>query len=411
MAIHAFTNTSPMLPPISLHVIPSKPSIQIPQTPLPPSNSISLCPPRPFDEISTVPMMVSLANAALETTSRDSMSRALLLDEIGSHACSSNSSGCDQESELVGNRRQRRRKKRERKVSTVVDGGSKRRWPSKSVNWRYLTPKEEAEFSLYLKAEMRINDLRKKICDAKNCDTLATTHWAKATGMERRNIEEVLVKARECRERIILSYRRLVVSIATPYQGKGLSLQDLVQEGTIGLLRGVERFDSKRGHKLSTYVYWWIKQAIIKAITTKSKLVRLPASLSGAVAKVSEVNSSLSRLGRRPTYEEVADASGLSVSCVRLEILSGPEELEPETMVIRQLIRRDLQRLLKALNEREECIVRLHWGLDGETDPSFEEIGRKLNLSRERVRQIHYVALTKLKESKELIESLGEYIV
>ncbi|KAK1278657.1 hypothetical protein QJS04_geneDACA016549 [Acorus gramineus] len=98
--------------------------------------------------------------------------------------------------------------------------------------------------------------------------------------------------------------------------------------------------------------------------------------------------------------------------CLTLkEILSGPEELEPETMVIRQLIRRDLQRLLKALNEREECIVRLHWGLDGETDPSFEEIGRKLNLSRERVRQIHYVALTKLKESKELIESLGEYIV
>ncbi|KAK1292508.1 hypothetical protein QJS10_CPB17g01849 [Acorus calamus] len=355
-------------------------------------------------------MMVSLANAALETTSRDSMSRALLLDEIGSHACSSNSSECDQESELVRNRRQRRREKRLRKVSTVVDGGSKRRRPSKSANSRYLTPKEEAEFSLYLKAEMRINDLRKKICDARNCNTLATTNWVKATGMERRNIEEVLVKARECRERIILSYRRLVVSIATPYQGKGLSLQDLVQEGTIGLLRGVERFDSKRGHKLSTYVYWWIKQAIIKAITTKSKLVRLPASLSGAVAKVSEANSSLSRLRRRPTYEEVADASGLSVSCVRLEILSGPEELEPETLVTRQLIRRDLQRLLKALDEREECIVRLHWGLDGETDPSFEEIGRKLNLSRERVRQIHYVALTKLKESKELIESLGEYI-
>ncbi|KAK1315950.1 hypothetical protein QJS10_CPA05g00830 [Acorus calamus] len=328
--------------------------------------------------------MVSLANAALETPSRDSMSCALLLDEIGSHACSSNSSGCDQEIELVENRRQRR-EKRQRKVLTVVDGGSKRRRPSKSANSRYLTPKEEAEFSLYLKAEMRINDLRKKICDAKNCDTLVTTtNWAKATGMERRNIEEVLVKARECRERIILSYRRLVVSIATPYQGKGLSLQDLVQEGTIGLLRGVERFDSKRGHKLSTYVYWWIKQAIIKAITTKSKLVRLPASLSGAVAKVSEVNSSLSRLGRRPTYEEVADASGLSVSCVRLEILSGPEELEPETLVTRQLIRRDLQRLLRALDEREECIVRLHWGLDGETNPSFEEIGRKLNLSRER---------------------------
>ena len=97
-------------------------------------------------------------------------------------------------------------------------------------------------------------------------------------GKKKRSANEILCRRREAREKITRCYRRLVVSIATGYQGKGLNLQDLIQEGSIGLLRGAERFDPERGYKLSTYVYWWIKQAILRAIAHKSRLVKLPVS-------------------------------------------------------------------------------------------------------------------------------------
>lgn len=105
------------------------------------------------------------------------------------------------------------------------------------------------------------------------------SQWANAVGMRKPTLEMALGRVRECKNRITRSYRRLVVSIATPYCGRGLTLHDLIQEGSIGLLRGAERFDHSKGNKLSTYVYWWIKQAIVKAVATKSRIVRLPVCL------------------------------------------------------------------------------------------------------------------------------------
>ncbi|MQL74816.1 hypothetical protein Taro_007175 [Colocasia esculenta] len=342
----------------------------------------------------------------------------------------------------VGDRRWRRRvRQRKRKHLELKDDvGShapscfSHKCSSRASRPGYLTPREEAEFSFYLKEWARI-EAEMKLCKTNedHADPLRSA-VPKASSLGRRNAERILLKAMECREKIILSYKRLVVSIAAPYEGKGLSLQDLVQEGCIGLLRGAETFDSKRGYKLSTYVYWWIKQAIIKAIAKKSRIVRLPGSMNREAAKIIEANSFLSwRLGRSPTHKEIADLIGTSVSRVQFiceksrtplssdqpldregmtlkDIIPGPEETTPEMAVAREHITECLENLLHSLSEREEYVIRLHYGLNGETQKSCEEIGRSINLSRERVRQIHWSALRKLRENRNSIESLVKLV-
>ncbi|KDO83322.1 hypothetical protein CISIN_1g046578mg [Citrus sinensis] len=246
---------------------------------------------------------------------------------------------------------------------------------------------------------------------------------------------KILCKERESQERIIRSYRSLVVSIATGYQGKGLSLKDLIQEGSIGLLRGAKRFNPERGYKLSTYVYWWIKQAIIRAIANKSRTIRLPGSMAGMVAKIAEANNVLSRrLRRMPTDSEIAEMLNIHVSTVRLaiertrhpisldgavtdrgcmtmqDIIPGPDETMPERMVQKQLMKQELKELLQTLSEREADILRLHFGLDGQTPVSCKEIGRLLSLSRERIRQIRGIALTKLQQTN-ILNNLKVYMV
>lgn len=139
----------------------------------------------------------------------------------------------------------------------------------------YLTPSEEAEICYSLKEGAKLEEARKTVAQAEEHESISK-QLAKATGMKRSKVDKILCKERESQERIIRSYRSLVVSIATGYQGKGLSLKDLIQEGSIGLLRGAKRFNPERGYKLSTYVYWWIKQAIIRTIANKSRTIRLP---------------------------------------------------------------------------------------------------------------------------------------
>ncbi|KAL2330757.1 hypothetical protein Fmac_018338 [Flemingia macrophylla] len=247
-------------------------------------------------------------------------------------------------------------------------------------------------------------------------------------------LDMVLCDVREIRERIAHDYRGLVASIAIEYQGKGLTLQDLIQEGTIGLLRGAEKFDPHRGNKLSTYVYLWIKQAIIKAVAKKSRLVRLPGGKCEMVAKVVKANNMLSRrLRREPTYDETAEVLNVNVSTVRLvseksrtpisldkvitdsgqmtlqEIIPGPDEMTPEKMVERQLKKDEVVKLLNTLTEREAKIVTFYYGLNGETPRTFTEIGGMLNLSRERIRQINGIALSKLRRTS-ILDNLKFYV-
>ncbi|KAJ4829097.1 hypothetical protein Tsubulata_042153, partial [Turnera subulata] len=267
------------------------------------------------------------------------------------------------------------------------------------------------------------------------------------------------------RERIIRSYRSLVVSIASRYQGKGLTLGDLIQvldlflysvliymniiachacakepfsisqHGNIGLLRGAERFDSGKGFKLSTYAYWWIKQAILRALTNSSGLIRLPKSLRDMLPEIAEVNNAwIERWGKPPSYGEIAKVLNVEASRVRIavemsrptisldqpvagqdglslqDIIPGPDELTAEEMIKRQLLKQELQEIFRTiLSEREAHVVRLYFGLTGQRPQSFAEIGKLLNLSRERARQLYHIALPKLRQ-KCILDRLEDYL-
>ncbi|XP_057458999.1 RNA polymerase sigma factor sigD, chloroplastic [Lotus japonicus] len=370
---------------------------------------------------------VALANAAVEAA-REAVSAAA---ELGKewHLRESD----DVMSVGIDTRRKRRRKKR-KSLGCMEEENQNiclRQSPSvKSGTSGFLSSKEEAELCLSLKEGARIEVANLRITEHEGNPAIP-----KRFSHGNTNLNKVLSNTRDLRAKLARDYRALVASIAIGYQGNGLTLQDLIQEGTIGLLRGAEKFDPNRGCKLSTYVYWWIKQAIIKAVTKKSRLIRLPGAKGAMVAKVAEANSVLRRtLKRRPTYHEMAEMLNENVSTVRLvseksrppisidkavtdygnltlqDILPGPVEMIPEKMVERQLVKQGVVKLLNTLNKREAEIVSLYFGLNGYTPRSFEEIGKLLKLSRERVRQIHGVALSKLQQTA-LVDSLKFYVV
>ncbi|KAM7264166.1 hypothetical protein ACFE04_001849 [Oxalis oulophora] len=296
----------------------------------------------------------------------------------------------------------------------------------------FLSSREEAEYCMFLKEGAKIEAARKRILASQSHEP-TSDQLAKAIGMNRRKLDKIMCKERESRDKITQSYRGLVVSIATSYQGNGLSLKDLIQviyripcqEGSIGLLHGATKFDPERGCKLSTYVYWWIRQAIIRALTNKSRTVRLSESMYEIVAKMAKTKDVLTRkLQRLPTHDEIAEALNVRVSTIHLasekgrsvlsldqvltergtmslqEIIPGPKETIPERMVNQKLLKQDLEKLLETtLSNRESCILKLRFGLNGTMPQSCEQIGELLKLSRERVRQISGAALKKLRKT------------
>ncbi|KAL8061977.1 hypothetical protein ABFX02_02G117600 [Erythranthe guttata] len=294
---------------------------------------------------------------------------------------------------------------------------------------RFMNPKEEAKFSWHLQERARIEAVRTEaIANMEEEEReLSSDQWAKAAGISQKNLDRIIWNGKQSEKRITKSYLRLVVSVASSYQGKGLSLQDLTQEGSIGLLRGAIKFNPEKGYKLSTYAYWWIRQAITRAITKKSKIIRLPGSIHELVPKICEANAVLSRKLRRfPTYEEIAEEIDANASSVRLAIernkspisldqastsrgsmslqaiIPGPDEMTPEAMVKKEALKPEIEKLLEPLCDREAHVLRLHYGLNGGAPRSFEEIGKLLELSRERVRQINSSALSKLREMVEI---------
>lgn len=226
---------------------------------------------------------------------------------------------------------------------------------------------------------------------------------------------------RVARQRLIESNMRLVINIAKAYRNRAVPLEDLIQEGAIGLMQAAERFDPEKGFRFSTYATHWIRQAIGRAIDNKSKAIRLPAHVSQSLRKIEKERLRLSReLGGEPSSDQIASAMGISAKKLLTLIQSSQELLsldmsvgdsgvtlgglirdtageDPETSVLSQEVITELQSILLELNDREQRVMRLRFRLDGADAPLQEDVAKELKLSRERVRQIEAQAIKKLR--------------
>ncbi|NRB09177.1 MAG: RNA polymerase sigma factor RpoD [Richelia sp.] len=285
---------------------------------------------------------------------------------------------------------------------------------------RLLRADEEIELARKIADLLEMERVRDRLYDQLAREP-QYSEWAEAVKIPLPQFRYRLHVGRRAKDKMVQSNLRLVVSIAKKYMNRGLSFQDLIQEGSLGLIRAAEKFDHEKGYKFSTYATWWIRQAITRAIADQSRTIRLPVHLYETISRIKKTTKLLSQeMGRKPTEEEIATRMEMTIEKLRfiaksaqlpisLETPIGKEEdsrlgdfIEsdgetPEDQVSKNLLREDLEKVLDSLSPRERDVLRLRYGLDDGRMKTLEEIGQIFNVTRERIRQIEAKALRKLR--------------
>ena len=324
----------------------------------------------------------------------------------------------DEESTKPGKARTTRRRAQVKKKHYTED--SIRLYLQEIGRIRLLRADEEIELARKIADLLELERIREDLLLQLDRDP-QDKEWANAVNMPLSAFRHRLHLGRRAKDKMVQSNLRLVVSIAKKYMNRGLSFQDLIQEGSLGLIRAAEKFDHEKGYKFSTYATWWIRQAITRAIADQSRTIRLPVHLYETISRIKKTTKLLSQeMGRKPTEEEIATRMEMTIEKLRfiaksaqlpisLETPIGKEEdsrlgdfIEsdgetPEDQVSKNLLREDLESVLDTLSPRERDVLRLRYGLDDGRMKTLEEIGQIFNVTRERIRQIEAKALRKLR--------------